>query len=44
MNKKEEDFMKFIQQCIDNDNVHGICSFKENEKISEQLKKDKIIS
>lgn len=39
----ETKYKKFIQHCLDNDNLWGICSFEEYKKIDKQLKVDGII-
>jgi hypothetical protein len=36
----KEKYKEFVQHCLDNNNIEGICSFKDYKKIEEQLKKD----
>jgi len=35
-----EKYKEFVQECLDNDNLDGICSLKEYNKMTEQLKAD----
>lgn len=36
----EERYKKFIQHCLDSNDVDGICNFEDYKKIDEQLRKD----
>lgn len=43
METKKKEFLKYIQNCIDEENVHGICSFEKSNEIDAQLKKDRFL-
>ena len=41
--KMKEKYIKFIKHCLDNNNIDGVCSYKEFKKIDKQLKQDGMI-
>lgn len=36
----EDEYVDFVEKCLDSDNLDGICSFKDFEKMTDNLNKD----
>lgn len=43
MSKEEIIYLDFLEHCIKNDNIHGICSFSDFWKETNKLKEDGFI-